>query len=161
LTIIPIIPVVASPSFHIQLQSIANITEDYNRHTQTENPEDFEIGQTIQAEIPSPIETGTKPPSPMDAKLLSSLSTPDNQDNLDPRPQLVTVIMTNLDNQYYNPPSRSISSFAEHNTNNPNSSSLTIQAIESGSSTRNQEYPLRYQFRKKKTNNPNNEDDDQ
>jgi hypothetical protein len=80
----------------------------------------------------------------MDAKLVSSLPTLDNQNNLDPEPQSVPVIMTNPDNQHYNQPSRSISPLAENNTNNPNSSSLSIQPIESGTSTRNEEHELRY-----------------
>jgi hypothetical protein len=82
----------------------------------------------------------------MDAKLVSSLPTLDNQNNLDPEPQSVPVIMTNPDNQHYNQLSRSISPLAEHNTNNPNSSSLSIQPIESGTSTRNEEHEPRYQF---------------
>jgi hypothetical protein len=153
-TIIPTVPVVAGPSFQIQSQSIPNITEDDNRHTEIENPEDFEIGPTIQPEIPSAIETGTKPPAAMDAKLLSSLPTLDNQNNLDPEPQSVPVIITNPDNQHYNQPSRSIS------TNNPNSSSLSIQRIESGTSTRNEEHGPRYQLRKRQRNNPDDEEDE-
>jgi hypothetical protein len=47
LTIIPTIPAVAGLSFQLQLQSILNITEDDNRITQTENPEDFENGPII------------------------------------------------------------------------------------------------------------------
>jgi hypothetical protein len=74
--------------------------------------------------MPSAIETGTKPPAGMDAMLLSSLPTLDNHNNLDPEPQSIPVIMTNPDNQHYNLPSRSISLLAEHNTNNPHSSSL-------------------------------------
>jgi hypothetical protein len=56
----------------------------------------------------------------MDAKLVSSLPTLYNQNNLDPEPQSVLVIMTNPDNQHYNQPSRSMSPLAEYNTNNPN-----------------------------------------
>jgi hypothetical protein len=96
----------------------------------------------------------------MDAKLRSSLPTLDNQNNLDPEPQSIPVIMTNPDNQHYNPPSRSISPLAEHNTNNPNSSSLSIQPVESGTSTRNEEHEPRYQFRKRKRNNPDDEEDE-
>jgi hypothetical protein len=70
----------------------------------------------------------------MDAKLVSSLPALYNQNNLDPEPQSVPVIMTNPDNQHYNQPSRSISPLAEHNTNNPNSRSLSNQPIESGTS---------------------------
>jgi hypothetical protein len=62
----------------------------------------------------------------MEDKLLSSLLTLDNQNYLDPEPQTIPVIMTNPDNQYYNPPSRSIPPLAEPNTKNPNSSSLSI-----------------------------------
>jgi hypothetical protein len=59
----------------------------------------------------------------MDAKLLSSFPTLDNQNHLNPEPQSIPVIMTNLDNQHYNLQSRSITPLAEHNTNNHNSSS--------------------------------------
>jgi hypothetical protein len=48
LTIISTVPAVAGPSFQIQSQSIPNITEDDNRNTQIENPEDFGFGPTIQ-----------------------------------------------------------------------------------------------------------------
>jgi hypothetical protein len=160
LTIIPTFPAVAGPSFQIQSQSIPNIPEDDNRNTQIENPEDFEIGPTIHPEIPSAIETGTKPPAGVDAKLLLSLPILDNQNNLDPEPQSISVIMTNPDNQHYNPPSRSISPLAEHNTNNPHSCCLSIQTIESGTSTRNEEHEHRYQFRKRKKNNPDDEVDE-
>jgi hypothetical protein len=61
--------------------------------------------------------------------------------------------MTNPDNQHYNQPSRSLSLLAEHNTNYPNLSSLSIQPIESGTSTRKQEHEPKYQFRKRKRNN--------
>jgi hypothetical protein len=80
----------------------------------------------------------------MDAKLVSSLPILDNQNNLDPEPQSVPVIMTNPGNQYYNQSSRSISPLAEHNTNNPNSNSLSIQTIECSTSTRNEEHEPRY-----------------
>jgi hypothetical protein len=159
-TIIPTFLAVAGPSFQIQSQSIPNIPKDDNRHTHIENPEDFEIGPTIHPEIPSAIETGTKPPADVDAKLLLSLPILDNQNNLDPEPQSISVIMTNPDNQHYNPPSRSISPLAEHNTNNPHSCSLSIQTIESGTSTRNEEHEHRYQFRKRKKNNPDDEVDE-
>jgi hypothetical protein len=98
LTIIPTVSAVASPSFQIQSQSISNITKIDNRNTQIENPEDFEISLTIQPEIPSANEIGTNSPVAMDAKLLLLLLTLDNQNNLDPEPQSVPVIMTNLDN---------------------------------------------------------------
>jgi hypothetical protein len=97
----------------------------------------------------------------MDAKLVSSLPTLDNQNNLDSEPQSVPVIMTNPDNQYYNQLSRSISPLAVHNTNHPNSSSLSIQSIESGTSTRNEKYELRFQFRKRKRNNLDDKEDEQ
>jgi hypothetical protein len=80
----------------------------------------------------------------MNTKLVSSLPTLDNQNNLDPEPQSVPVIMTNPHNQHYNQPSRSISLLAEHNTNNPNSSSFSIQPIEFGTSMRNEEHEPRY-----------------
>jgi hypothetical protein len=47
LSIIPTVLAVASPSFQLQLQSIPNTTEDDNRNTQIENPEDFNNGPTI------------------------------------------------------------------------------------------------------------------
>jgi hypothetical protein len=72
----------------------------------------------------------------MDTNLLSSLPILDNKNNLNPESQSIPVIMTNLDNQHYNLSRRLISLLAEHNTNNPNSSSLCIQIIESGTSTR-------------------------
>jgi hypothetical protein len=96
----------------------------------------------------------------MDAKLLSSLPILDNQNNLDHESQSVPVIMTNPDNQHYNQLSRSISPLAEHNTNNPNSSSLNTQPIESGTSIRNEEHEPRYQFRKRKKNNSDDEEDE-
>jgi hypothetical protein len=160
LTIIPTVPAVAGPSFQLQSQSIPDINEDDNRNTQIEHPEDFEIGPTIHPEIPSAIETGTKPLAGVDAKLLLSLPTLDNQNNLDPEPQSVPVIMTNPDKPYYNQPSRSISPLAEHNTNNPNSSSLRIQLIESGTITRNEEREPRYQFRTRSRNNPDDAEDE-
>jgi hypothetical protein len=98
LTIIPTIPAVASPSFQLHSQSIPNINKDNNRSTQIENLEDFGNGLIIQPEIPSAIETATNSPIAMDAKLVSSLPTLDNQNNLDPEPQSVPVIMTNPDN---------------------------------------------------------------
>jgi hypothetical protein len=79
----------------------------------------------------------------MDAKLGLSHPTLDNQKKIDPEPQSVLLIMTNPDNQHYNQLSRSISPLAEHNTNNPNSRSLSIQPIESGTSMRNKEYEPR------------------
>jgi hypothetical protein len=161
LTIIPTVPAVAGPSFQLQSSSIPNITKDDNRNTQIENPEDIDNGPTIPPEIPSAIKTGTKSLPAMDAKLVSSLSTLDNRNNLDPKPQSVPVIMTNPDNQHYNQPSRSISLLAEHNTNNPNSSSLSIEPIESGTSTRYEEHEPRYQFRKRKRNNSDDEEDEQ
>jgi hypothetical protein len=115
---------------------------------------------TLQPERPSAMETVTKPLPGMDAKLLSSLPILDNQNNLDPKPQSMPVIMTNPDNQYYNLPSRSISLLAEHNTNNPNSSSISIQPIESGTSMRDEEHKPRYQFRKRKRNNPGDKEDE-
>jgi hypothetical protein len=160
LTIILTIPAVAGPSFQLQLQSISYITEDDNRNTQIENPEHVENGLTIQLGILSASEIKTKLPVAMDAKLVSSLSTLDNQNNLNPETQSVLVIMPNLDNQHYNQPLRSISLLVEHNINNPNSSSLSIQFIESGTSTRNEEHELRYQFRKRKRNNLDNDEDD-
>jgi hypothetical protein len=96
----------------------------------------------------------------MDAKLVSSLSILYNLNNFDPEPHSVPVIMTNPDNQYYNQPSRSISPLADHNTNNPNSSSLRIQYVKSGTSAGNIEYEPRSQFRKRKRNNPDHEEDE-
>jgi hypothetical protein len=77
-TIIPTVPAVAGLLFQIQSQSIPNITEDDNKHTQIYNPEDVEISPTIQPEIPFAIETATKLAAHMDAKLLSSLPRLDN-----------------------------------------------------------------------------------
>jgi hypothetical protein len=68
--------------------------------------------------------------------------------------------MTNPDNQYYNPPSKSFPLLAEHNTHKPNSRSVSIQPIESGTSTRNEKHKPRYEFRKRPRNNPDDEDDD-
>jgi hypothetical protein len=68
--------------------------------------------------------------------------------------------MTNPDNQDYNQSSRSIFPFAEHNTINPNSSSLSIKPIDSGISARNEEHKPRYQCCKRKRNNPDHEEDD-
>jgi hypothetical protein len=160
LTIIPTVLASAGPSFQLHSSSIPNTTEDDNRNTQIDIPEDFENNLTIQPEILSAIKTRTKPLAAMDAKLVSSLSTLYNQNNLDPEPQSVPVIMTNPDNQHYNQLSRSISPLAEHNTNNPNSSSLSIQSIESGTSMRNEEHEPRYQFRKRKRNNLDDEEDE-
>jgi hypothetical protein len=61
--------------------------------------------------------------------------------------------MTNPDNHYYNLPSRLISPLVEHNTNNPHSSSVTIESIESGTSLRNEGHELRYKFRNRNRNN--------
>jgi hypothetical protein len=69
--------------------------------------------------------------------------------------------MTNPDNQYYNQPSRSISPFAEHDTKNLNSSSLSIKPIDSSTRTRNEEHEPQYQCWKRTRNNPNEKEDDQ
>jgi hypothetical protein len=97
----------------------------------------------------------------MDTKLVSLLRILDNQNNLNPEPQLVLVIVTNPDNQYYNQSSRSISLLAEHNTNNPNSCSSSIQSIESSTSIKNEEHEPRSQFKKRKRYNPDDEEDEQ
>jgi hypothetical protein len=123
-------------------------------------PEHYENGRIIQPEIPTAIETGTKPPTVIDAKLVSPLPTLDNHNHLDPIPQSVLVIITNPGNLHYNPLLRSISLLAEHNTNNPNSSSLSIQPIESSTNMRNEEHEPSYQFRKRKRNNPDDEEDE-
>jgi hypothetical protein len=80
----------------------------------------------------------------MNAKLLLSLPILDNQNNLDSEPKSILVNLTNPNNQYYNLQSRSISPLAEHNTNHLNLSTLSI---ESNTSTRYEEYELRFQFR--------------
>jgi hypothetical protein len=69
--------------------------------------------------------------------------------------------MTNLDNQYHNLLSRAIFSLAEHYTKNHNLRSVSVQPIESDISTRNENHEPRYQFRKRKRNNPDDEEDEQ
>jgi hypothetical protein len=96
----------------------------------------------------------------MDSKLVSSLPTLDNQNNLDPELQSVPVIMTNPDDRHYNQPLRLISPLAERNTNNPNSSLSSIQPIESGTNMRNIEHKTRSQFGTRKRNNLDDEENE-
>jgi hypothetical protein len=69
--------------------------------------------------------------------------------------------MTNPDIQNEYHLSRFVSPLPEHNTNNPKSSSLSVQPSGSGTSRRSKDQEPRYQFGKRERNNQGDKEDKQ